>query len=425
MEPYTENGGSFVRVGAGCKLQDLLDRVHAATDRTMPTLGAIKKQAIAGAASTATHGSGRPSLSHFVSKVRIAAYDPATGIPKIFEYTGGNELKAARCGLGCMGIVLSLDLATVPKYQVTEIVRPCRDVKDILAACNEWPLTQFILMPHSWGALAYHRKRAEGTASGSSFLKRHFFRLYNWITTDILFHLGVITCRRLGPAWVRTLLRMAPFFIIKDVERTDEAEPVLTMSHYYFQHEEMEVFVRQSRLIEAVEFVRAIIDAFAGSRIPLPEGVIEKLRKLGLAEELETLRGSFFFHYPIFFRRILPEEALISMASSTPEPYFSISFFAYDPPEGRGRYYALCSFLARSLNRLFEARLHWGKHFPLQFAAIAPLYPEMEKFRTLCMRNDPNGVFRNTYTERVLNLPRGSEHGTRDANSLRMPKEPT
>lgn len=46
-------------------------------------------------------------------------------------------------------------------------------------------------------------------------------------------------------------------------------------------------------------------------------------------------------------------------------------------------------------------RLHWGKHFPLGFTDICPLYPEMEKFRELCARNDPNGVFRNSYTARA------------------------
>src|SRR5215470_1504820 len=109
VEPATRGGKNVVRVGAGCKLQALLDRLHAATERTLPTLGAIKRQAIAGAVSTGTHGSGRASFSHFVTKARVAAFDPATGQPKIFEYEAGDELRAARCGLGCLGILLSLE----------------------------------------------------------------------------------------------------------------------------------------------------------------------------------------------------------------------------------------------------------------------------------------------------------------------------
>ena len=62
-----------VRVGAGCRLQDLLDWLHERTDRTLPTLGAIKKQTISGAISTGTHGSGRQSLSHYVARIRAAS----------------------------------------------------------------------------------------------------------------------------------------------------------------------------------------------------------------------------------------------------------------------------------------------------------------------------------------------------------------
>jgi hypothetical protein len=32
------------------------------------------------------------------------------------------------------------------------------------------------------------------------------------------------------------------------VERVDDAERVLTLGHDYFRHEEMEIFVRESRL---------------------------------------------------------------------------------------------------------------------------------------------------------------------------------
>src|SRR4029453_18743142 len=55
---YEKNGAVLARVGAGCRLQALLDRLHATSDRTLPTLGAIKRQTVSGAVSTGTHGSG-------------------------------------------------------------------------------------------------------------------------------------------------------------------------------------------------------------------------------------------------------------------------------------------------------------------------------------------------------------------------------
>jgi hypothetical protein len=131
------------------------------------------------------------------------------------------------------------------------------------------------------------------------------------------------------------------------------------------------------------------------------------LRAIGLFDELLPHRGEYVQHYPFFFRRVMPEETLVSMAASMTEPSYSISVFTYDRPGRRTQYYTFCSFLARALNRLVAARLHWGKHFPLQYADIAPLYPEMGHFRALCQGNDPAGVFRNWYTARVLRLAPG------------------
>src|SRR5439155_3390878 len=98
VQPYEKGGQKYVRAGAGCTLQEVLDYLHANTDQTLPTLGVIKKQTVSGAISTATHGSGRSSLSSFVAAVRVAAYDP-NGTPKVFEYSGGRELEAARCAV--------------------------------------------------------------------------------------------------------------------------------------------------------------------------------------------------------------------------------------------------------------------------------------------------------------------------------------
>ena len=117
-------------------------------------------------------------------------------------------------------------------------------------------------------------------------------------------------------------------------------------------------------------------------------------------EALLQQRGTFTHHYPIAFRRVLPDDALISMSSGTNEPYYSISFITYVEP--RERFFGLALFLARSMTALFRARLHWGKHFPLSNAEIESVYPHLEEFRRICRQTDPGGVFRNAYTDRVL-----------------------
>jgi FAD/FMN-containing dehydrogenase len=399
------DGEIFVEVGAGCRLQDLLDRLHATTDRTLPTLGAIKRQTISGAISTGTHGSGKPSLSHVVTAVRVAAYDRHSGEPQTFEYRDGDALKAARCALGCMGVQLSVELRTVAKYLVEETVRPHASLDDVLKAYAEYTLTQFILVPHGWGFVAWERKAIETRPLGLvDRIKARFLRLYGTVWIDVAFHVLLKVAVAIGAPAVKLLFRLLPYLLLKKVTRVDDAEHVLTLGHDYFQHEEMELFIPESRLREAVELLRAATAVFAGDTVSVPEEIETRLTLHKLHGDLIRGTGTYVQHYPFFFRRIEPDETLISMTSGAKEPYYSISVFTYLPPEQRAPYYVYCGWLARAMNRLFGARLHWGKHFPLGALDIARLYPELERFRQLCRDVDPNGVFRNDYTKRVLGL---------------------
>lgn len=406
VDLITGNGEPLVRVGAGCRLQDLLDRLHSISDRTLPTLGAIKKQTISGAIATGTHGSGRQSLSHFVAAVRLAVFDRSTGDPVIREFREGPELEAARCGLGCVGIILSVDLPTVPKYLVSETVRHRKDIDEIIAVFAEQPLSNFVLTPYAWMFAMFERKPVKiRDRKLFEWCKALFFRAYGFAVLDVLFHAGMHVARLLGPMGIKAGLRIAPIFLITNRERIDDAEHVLTTYHYLFRHEEMEIFVREAELGRAIEFIRAAVEHFAGIEGVFPSQFLPAITEAGLERALHDQHGSYTHHYPLFCRRILPDETMISMTASSDQPMYSISIFNYDRPARRERYYEFCRFLAHVLLHLVQARLHWGKHFPFQYRDIASAYPRIEEFRTLCQSLDPNGNLRNGYTKQVLNLP--------------------
>jgi len=398
---------SMVRVGAGCRLQDLLDRLHAMSDRTLPTLGAIKKQTISGAIATGTHGSGRPSLSHFVVRLRAAVFDPDTGAPVIREFAEGPELLAARCGLGCLGIVVSVDLPTVPKYLVAETTRKCSSLADAQALFADNPLTNFLWLPYTWTVTAFERRVApERSQSPGQRLKALFFRLFTFVMLDVVFHLLVITVRKFGRAAIELLFRIVPNTMPTNRTRVDESTQVLTFNHDLFRHEEMELFVAERHLGRAAEFLQAAVEAFSQPGSPALATLRSQVAEAGLSDAADGLAGSYVHHYPLFFRRVPPEETMVSMGASIDEPVYSISIFTYDPPGRRASYYTFCSLVARVLLKQVGARLHWGKHFPLEYADIAPLYPRLDEFRALCRRYDRAGTFRNGYTFRVLGLGR-------------------
>jgi len=410
VTPIKVDGLELVRVGAGCRLEDLLDRLHAATDRTLPTLGAIKKQTISGAISTGTHGSGRQSLSHFVARVRAVVFNASTGQPEIQEFSGGADLLAARCGLGCMGIIVSVDIHTVPKYMVSETIRIHRTIEDVITSFADNPLSNFLMTPYSWKLVAFERKPVARQAQTTiSAVKARVFRIVNLIAIDIVFHLLIIGSRMAGLRAVKGFMKLAPhaLALIKDIERLDDSEHVLTMNHQFFRHEEMEIFVREAELPRTLRFLRASIEVFSGIEAAFPDEFLGPLKEAELSDVPAARSGSYVHHYPLFCRRVLPEETMISMTASVDEPLYSISIFTYSAPKRRESYYAFCSFVARVLLKLVGVRLHWGKHFPLQYADVAPLYPRLEEFRALCSAHDRRGVLRNGYTARILNLPPG------------------
>ncbi len=401
-----ETAAGEVRVtsGGGCILQKLLDTIHSKTDSTLPSLGAVKEQTIAGVVSTATHGSGKHSLSHYIDELRVAAYDAETGTAKIYEWKDGLELRAARCALGCMGIILSVTFRCVPKYYVEETVYRCDTLSEVLAHESEFPLQQFILAPYLWSYFVYQRRETlrKPTTLGE-IVSTQLYRAYNLIVVDILFHVTIkVLLSRFGsPAIIRWFYeKLFPNLVVQGKKVLDDSENALTTEHQLFKHLEMEVFIPARNILKATDFVRHITSLFAGTSETVPDSVASELRKIEMLETLMEHKGDYTHHYPLFFRRVLPDDTLISMTSGSNEPYYTISFFTYLEP--RTQFYKFADFLARSLTQLYDARLHWGKYYPLTNSAIEHLYPRLEEFRQICKKTDPNAVFRNEYTERVL-----------------------
>jgi hypothetical protein len=90
--------------------------------------------------------------------VRLAAYD-AKGDPCIVEHFEGDTLRASRCAVGCTGVILSVDLQTVPQHCVEETVRYYGTLDEVLGRLNEFPLTQFAYVPFQEYFISFERER--------------------------------------------------------------------------------------------------------------------------------------------------------------------------------------------------------------------------------------------------------------------------
>jgi FAD/FMN-containing dehydrogenase len=396
LDPAAER----VRVGGGCRLRRLLRKLER-KGWTLPTLGAITKQTVAGATATGTHGSGSPSLSHFVEEVRVATFDPASGEPYIATFRQGPELRAARCALGALGIVVELVLVVRRRYRIEERVVKT-DRMDVVLEEHElhkWPLQQFALLPWSWTYLVFRRRV---TTDRRRRFRALVGRIWTWLVNDISLHLA-LKGALLYAEWrggrgagngeppIRSFFRYLPRLISTGPARLDDSTAILTMHHDLFRHVEMELFLPESRLPQAIRVIQEIVKLAGGEReAPATLAPISP----ELRAELANLRGTYTLHYPLFFRRVLPDETLVSMASregAQEDAWYSISFFTYRKVDEHFARFA--EIVARCMIELYGGRLHWGKYFPIPLDMAATAYPRFGEFRNICRKYDPRHRF--------------------------------
>lgn len=396
--------GPVARIGAGATL----GRIVAALRKTaysLPTLGAITRQTVAGATATATHGTGSASLSSFVRAVKLACYD-AGGNPVIRIIAGGDELLAARASLGCMGIILEMTLELVPRFWMHEVMRPHGGLEAVLEQEAEWPQQQFLVFPYGWRWYAYHRKKVPSPAA-RALRALTLYRVYDVLVVELVMH-GLIkaaqgVARLVGTGAIRAFWTHMVPPVMRGMPVTGESPAVLTLHtahHHTYGHVEMELFVPKAHLRAAVAFVQEAIPFMAGGKEEPSAGLRADLARVGLLEEYLALHGSFAYHYVIFFRHVLAEDTLLAMNEGGER--YSMSFFSFEGPRRRDGYYVACRVLARAFARLFSARPHWGKYNPLTAGELRPLYPRLGRFREICLAHDPHGVFQNAYTREML-----------------------
>ena len=121
--------GREVTVEAGITLHDLGEELRA-RGLAMENQGDVDPQTLAGAISTATHGTGGRfgNLSSQVTGVRLV-----TGTGELVDLREGDELRAARVSLGALGAISALTLRCVPAFTIHRIDEP-RPLDEVLAA---------------------------------------------------------------------------------------------------------------------------------------------------------------------------------------------------------------------------------------------------------------------------------------------------
>ena len=156
----------------------------------------------------------------------------------------GPELRAARCSLGCLGVIVSVGFWCRPQYQVEEHILLYNGLDEVLAAENDYPLQQFYLFPWLWQYFVQHRREVSAQHSGLATL----YRWYWFLVFDVAFHLIVLLLARglRSRRCIQFFFRhIAPRTVIQHWKVVDKSQDMLVMEHELFRHIEIEVFVKR------------------------------------------------------------------------------------------------------------------------------------------------------------------------------------
>ena len=366
--------GELVHVPAGVPLR-VLNRRLWQHGRALPNLGDIEQQTVAGAVATGTHGTGA-GFQGIAAGIR--GLELVAGDGTVHRVTGGPLLDAARVGLGALGVLTELTLATVPAFHLhaVESARPLPEVLeglDDLAGRHDH--VEFYWFPHTEvAALKVNDRAAEGDGPRRG-------RAAAWVGDELLGNAGFgLVCRAgaLAPPLVPRLNAVL-------ADRMAAAEYV---------GRSYEVFCSPRR-------VRFLEMEYAVPRAALPEAFA------GLRAAAE--RHARDVTFPVEVRVLGGDDAWLSTAHGRDTAYLAVHVHHRarrtrgghrDRPPHEAYFGAV-----ESVMTALGGRPHWGKLHTRTAAQLRPLYPRFDDFVEIRDRLDPEGRFRNPYLDRVLGVP--------------------
>jgi L-gulono-1,4-lactone dehydrogenase len=357
-----DRSSGLVKVEAGIAIHDLAEALQT-YGLALENQGDIDRQTLAGAISTATHGTGARfrNMSSQVEAVELVRGDGS--VAQLSAAVDLDGLQAARAGLGALGIVYSVTMRTVPAFTIGRVDRPAPlgaslDALDELADSHDH--FELYTFPHTEIAVLRESERIDAPPRPRSRVGKFVQEivLENWVVEAY-----ARLCRSV-PSMTPPLARL----LAGAVGRTVKVD----RSHRVFASE------RRVRFTE-MEY-----------GIPREHGA-EAVRRVFELIEREGLRVSF----PIEVRFVAPDDILLSPSHDRATCYIAVHMYRGVEWE---RYF-------RGVERIMDSyagRPHWGKRHFQTAETLAPRYPRWAEFQRVRSRLDPEGRFANAYTERVL-----------------------
>lgn len=352
------------RVRAGTTLR-ALNPLLAAAGLAMPNLGDVDAQTLAGAISTGTHGTGAAlgGLATFVSGLTLV-----TGAGQVLRCSADEHpdvFNAARLGLGAVGILTEIELSCVDTFALRADERPMA-LPDVLSHLDELMTGndhfEFYWFPYTERCLTKRNNRT-GPDEGP----RPLPAWRGWIDDELLSNTVFSLACQIGRRFDSLVPRINAVSARALSARTytDRSDRVFCTPRRV-RFVEMEYAVPRAALPEAFAGLRAAVDRCG---VPVT--------------------------FPVEVRCAAADDIWLSTAYGRDTAYLAVHQYvgmAYQP------YFQAVETVMADL----DGRPHWGKLHGQNAESLGKTYPRFNDFTAVRDRLDPNRVFANAYTRRVL-----------------------
>lgn len=357
-----DRASRLVTVPGGIPLHQL-NRLLAELGLALPNLGDIDAQTIAGALATGTHGTGAKlgCLATFVESLTLVTGTgevltaSATSRPEVF--------RAAQVGIGALGVITEVTLRCVDAFTLHAEERPGH-LADLLAGLDEHVLGndhfEFFWFPYTDRVQTKRNNRVPAHDTPLP-------RLRGWLDDEFLSNSVFGAACRVGravPGLVPAISQVAARALSPRQYTGPSHEVFCTPRRVRFV--EMEYGLPRAALPEAFAAITSMVDK-------LPVKVT----------------------FPVEVRFAAADDIWLSHGYGRDSAYLAVHQYRGVPFEP---YFDAVERVARAL----DGRPHWGKLHGRARDDLRPVYPRFDDFLAVRERLDPERIFANEYTDRVL-----------------------
>jgi FAD-linked oxidoreductase len=357
-----DEAAGLVTVEGGIRLHELGPRL-ARHGLSLENQGDIDRQTVTGAIATATHGTG-VRFQNISS--RVAALRLVTAGGEVLELSPQSDPEAylaARVSVGTLGVVSAVTIQCVPLFTLHRRDEPVpleETLEQLDQRVDGSDHFEFWVFPYTQTALTRTMRRSQEPPSPPPPPRRA-------LQEEVLenFALGLV-CRtgRLGPRQTPRLNRLIAAAMSAS-EVVDRA-PKVFATRRAVRFTEMEYAIPRASAREAIERVLELVER---RRLPVL--------------------------FPLEVRFTAPDDSFLSTAQDGETCYIAVHQF-------RGMEFESYFRGVEEIMDSYGGRPHWGKRHYQSAATLRPRYPAWDRFQAVRARLDPDGVFTNDYTRRVL-----------------------